>query len=312
MVGEASNAAEDEAPLGDVSESPPTYFKPTPNQVLEQGDILSRGFPVIDSTLRQYHQYHVDKDENEFFAVLTQSCDLVPHNGRCKARYISLAPVRSLREVLDREFDEVLLRTPGGQYLLGSEETQQRYEDFLAKLINNNDSRHFFIPERPELGIAEDMCIMLPLALSIKVEHLRECLDGRIAQLDDLFQAKLGWLLGQQYSRVGTPDWPPLALDTKIAAVSNRTLSWFPTYQFEQLKTKVRAFQIEKPGTDLAEGDLTKIRAGLQNRRELAITGVIEVLVQQGYLEAPPNGKCFEIRKALRKNPTFSSVVPAS
>jgi hypothetical protein len=214
----------------------PTFFKLQPTEFLEQGDLIPRSAPIIQDILKKYHQYHGGNPANEMFAVLTQACDLVKHQGRCKVRYIALAPVRSLRAILAREFEDSLLRTPGGLYVIGSTGTQGRYEDFLVKLINNNDPRHFFIPARPELQIAEDMCIMLPLALAIRADHDEKCVDGRVAQLDDLFQAKLGWLLGQQFSRVGTPDWPETELEKKVQDVSDRSLSWLPDHEFEQIK----------------------------------------------------------------------------
>lgn len=51
--------------------------------------------------------------------------------------------------------------------------------------------------------------MMLPLSMSIRVDHHEACLERRIAQITDHFQAKLGWLRGQQFSRVGTPDGSP-------------------------------------------------------------------------------------------------------
>ncbi|BAC47429.1 bsr2164 [Bradyrhizobium diazoefficiens USDA 110] len=36
--------------------------------------------------------------------------------------------------------------------------------------------------------------------------HLATCVAAKILQLTDTFQAKLGWLVGQMYSPVGTQD----------------------------------------------------------------------------------------------------------
>jgi hypothetical protein len=288
---------------------PPTYFKPTPNASLEQGDLIAKDSEVVRGALTTYHRYHVEHPANELFAVLTQSCDLERRNGHCKARYISLAPVRSLRSVVAREFDKFLLRTPGGQYVIGSSATEARYQDFLAKLINNNDSRHFFLPARPQIGLPEDYCIILPLALPIKAEHYDACISGRIAQLDDLFQAKLGWLLGQQYSRVGTPDWPDRALEEKIASLSERALTWFPENDFEQIKKLVAKFELERPDQSIGEEEFDALRRGVKNRKLLAIECIFDLLSDH----VPPPGKeRANLRRTLQQDPTFAKFFPAS
>lgn len=290
----------------------PDFYKTEATPLLEQGDLIPRSAPVIDQVLRQYHRYHVEKPANEMFAVLTQSCDLVKHNGKPKTRYIALAPLRPLRLILQREFKDFLVETPGGLYVLGSIDTQGRYDDFLAKLINNNDSRYFFVPQRPDLQIAEDMCVMLPLSMSIRVEHYDACLEGRVAQLTDLFQAKLGWLLGQQFSRVGTPDWTPEGLSAKVNSVSERALSWLPDHQFAQLKTAVRKFEQDNPGVELNEDVFAEMRKALKSKRDMLITSVIDVLVKFEKLPKPPNPEVFKIRKELQRDPTVASYFPGA
>lgn len=290
----------------------PEFFKTEPAQFLEQGDLIPRSAPVIDQVLRQYHSYHVEKAANEMFAVLTQSCDLVKHGGSPKARYIALAPLRPLRLILNREFKDFLVETPGGLYVLGSTETQGRYNDFLEKLINNNDSRYFFVPQRPDLKISEDMCVMLPLSMSIRVEHYDACLAGRVAQITDLFQAKLGWLLGQQFSRVGTPDWTPDGLSNKVKSVSERSLSWLPDHQFLQLKSAIRKFENENPEKELDEETFAEMRKALKNKRDLMISALIDVLVRSGKLPEPPNKEVFNFRKELQRDPVIASYFPVA
>jgi len=246
------------------------------------------------------------------FAVLTQSCDLVKHDGKPKVRYIALAPVRPLRHILSREFGDLLLKTPGELYVLGSAETQSRYDDFLAKLINNNDSRYFFVPQRADLHIAEDMCVMLPLSMSIRAEHYDACVAGRVAQVTDLFQAKLGWLLGQQFSRVGTPDWSSDNLAAKVQGVSERSLSWLPDHEFSQLKAAVRRFEADNPGVDLDETAFEAMRSKLQNKRDVVITSVINVLVRLGKLPEPPHKEVFAVRKELRRDPDIANYFPGT
>lgn len=307
VIGAESPAAGSGVPETDGS---PEFYKLEFTRYLEQGDLIPRSAVIIDETLRKYHSYHVEKPANEMFAVLTQSCDLVKHGGSCKARYIALAPVRPLRWILDHEFRDYLLRTPGGLFVLGSSETQTRYEDLLTKLINNNDSRYFFIPQRPDLQIAEDMCIMLPLSLAIRAEHYEACLAGRVAQLTDLFQAKLGWLLGQQFSRVGTPDWTSDAIQKKVRAVSDRALSWLPDHEYSQLKTALAKLEADKPDVVVDEAVLGEIRRTFQSKRTLVINAVLDVLEKKALIQPGKSLLRRDIRNELTKDTTFAKFLP--
>ena len=48
------------------------------------------------------------------------------------------------------------------------------------------------------------------LSIAIKSNfHYDACLNSKILELTDAFKAKLGWLVGRIYSRVGTQDWVP-------------------------------------------------------------------------------------------------------
>lgn len=313
QVGETADATEKQA--AEHSDNLPSFYKSRPTGFLEQGDIIPRDADVVQEVLRKYHGYHVDRTQNEMFAVLTQSCDLVLHSGACKARYISVAPVRSLRTVLRREFQKVLVRTPGDLYTLGSEKTRGKYVDFLTKLINNNEARHFYLPEQATLGIAEDMCIMLPLALPIRSEHYESCLSGRTAQLDDLFQAKLGWLLGQLYSRVGTPDWPEAWVSEKVNAVSEGTLSWFPDNDFAQVKKLLAKRHQVSPDVPLDEKEFTDLIGKIKNRKQLAIDAIFALLDEmlQGLPLPPPDSpQRLTLRRRFASHEEFSKFFPNS
>ena len=77
------------------------------------------------------------------------------------------------------------------------------------KLLNNNHPEYFYLAEDVDCHLSEACVAFLKLAIPIKSEHYDRCLAARISQLKEIFQAKLGWLAGNIYSRVGTPDWVP-------------------------------------------------------------------------------------------------------
>jgi hypothetical protein len=93
---------------------------------------------------------------------------------------------------------------------LCSKNNEQWVRDFLIKLFNNNISEFFYLAEDSEFDLDKPYAAFLKLAIPIKVKHYKKCIEARIAQLKEIFQAKLGWLIGNIYSRVGTPDWVPV------------------------------------------------------------------------------------------------------
>ena len=52
------------------------------------------------------------------------------------------------------------------------------------------------------------------------------CLEARVLALSEEFRAKLGWLVGHIYSRVGTQDWPRKAASTLVNQHLNNICQW--------------------------------------------------------------------------------------
>jgi hypothetical protein len=180
----------------------------SPEKDLQQGDILKRT-PELMAVLKEAHPYYHSNPDYKYLIVLTQSCDLVQRDGqRCKSRYITLAAVRSLTTLVQREL---------AKYQRSDREKKASYcrlgaknyiIQFFERLLNNNELGYFYLHDDLALGIQEPVVAFLSLSIAIKADiHYKTCIDARIAQLQENFQAKLGWLVGQMYSRVGTPDW---------------------------------------------------------------------------------------------------------
>lgn len=169
-------------------------FDPTQ---LCQGDVLRRT-PEVDALLAQVHNHFFQKSNYLHFMVLTQTCDLVLRQGRGdrKARYIALAPVRSLESVLNREVKSQALSVDGELPVL-TDKGKSKLTEFLTRLYNNNEQNYFFL-ESAGTPLTTDCCASLDLSIAIRTgEHYATCLGAKILQLNDTFQAKLGWLVGQ-------------------------------------------------------------------------------------------------------------------
>lgn len=219
-----------------------TYCDKTNFEALKQGDVLERT-PELDLILQEYHSYFSNSQYTHFL-VLTQTCDLDRRGGgNCKSRYITLAAVRSLSDVIYRFLAGISTKIEFDGDLYCSTSKKGDLSGFLRKLFNNNDPSHFYLESQSNAGLIEDSCAVLQLSIPIKSdEHYEKCLAAKRLELDEGFKAKLGWLVGNLYSRVGTVDYVPGAVadeasfNRKIEDVLNSHVHWVPAQKFESFK----------------------------------------------------------------------------
>lgn len=172
-----------------------------------QGDVLIKTDELIE-TLRTVHPYFCN-EEYKYFMVLSQSCDLVRRNGgKCKTPYITLAAVR--------DYDDFLAKTLIGNnmaenchgFLLVEEKARTRVYQMIERVYNNTEPEYFFLYKDNTLDFPKPMVVYLKVSIALKSEaHYQKCLNAKQLELSDEFKAKLGWLVGNMYSRVGTADW---------------------------------------------------------------------------------------------------------
>lgn len=287
-----------------------TYKEPHEQEAstLEQGDLLEKT-PELIEILKKYHPYYATHADNLFFMVVTQSCDLVLRNGsECKSRYISLAPVRAVKAVLKREFDDKLFNSEPGAQPYASVKTKTTIEQFLERLYNNNEPSFFFYEQNPTAGVSEPMCGILSLAISIKSEHYQTCFTARRLSIKDEFQAKVGWLIGQLFSRVGTRDWPTLEMKAKVAASSEKYALWVNESDVAALNKQCAQAKQENPDAVIDAKQLVALISGLPKRKEIIINAILAAATQVGIFPPlpakDPNRR--KLRQALENDPTLS------
>jgi hypothetical protein len=182
-----------------------TYCDPD-YSLLRQGDILKKS-EDISTILGKVHPYFI-KDDCKYFMVLTQSCDLERRDGKpCKAPYITIAAVKPLDLLIK---NEVARHQTDLDKICGicNEDKRHRLYQFLERLLNNNEPDYFYLHEDAALGFNDKMVAFLRLSIAIKSDlYYEACFHSKILELTLEFKAKLGWLIGQMYSRVATPDW---------------------------------------------------------------------------------------------------------
>lgn len=172
-----------------------------------QGDLI-QVTEDIKPILADIHPYFL-KDRYKYFMVLTQSCDLVRRNGsKCKTPFIVLATVQTFSEF----FDELLITDRCaervGNLLLMDAKKKDRAYQLLERIYNNTEPDYFFLYKDESLDFPESMIASLKVTIVLKSDlHYESCLKAKKMELSDEFKAKLGWLVGNIYSRVGTTDW---------------------------------------------------------------------------------------------------------
>src|SRR4051794_9957527 len=177
---------------------------------LRQGDLIRRTDEVF-RIISEIHPYFASESYN-YFLLLTQSCDLQRRDGnKCKSRYITIAAVRSLQECLKREALPLLstnIENKTGNIL--DEKNRSKLRDILEKLLNNNHPDYFYLHQSVEYGLTDSCVAFLRVSIALRAElHYDLLLNAKVLELKDEFKAKLGWLVGNLYSRVGTEDWVP-------------------------------------------------------------------------------------------------------
>jgi len=213
-----------------------TYSQTPDENNLHQGDLIKRT-PNVEKILEEVHPHYHTKPDYRFFIVLTQSCDLIKRDGNCGARYISIAAVRPIGLAIERFLSDLQYDELEKEFGFCDEGRYNRFHDFLESLLNNNVGDYFFLREEPDVGLEGDHCAFLHLSIALKAEmHYETLLAGKILELKESFQHKLGYLVGQLYARVGTEDWTPNTLTREefLEEVNRRAnlfredLEWLP------------------------------------------------------------------------------------
>jgi hypothetical protein len=216
---------------------PTHYIYENPNKSeLTQGDVLERG-EALDPLLSEYFPYYFQHRDYHYFIVLTQSCDLVRRDGEaCGAPYITIAAVRPVRDVLLLEAAKLQVSELQQTNIIGNK-GREKLAMFLESLMDNNKPGFFYLHADPAVGISQPSCAFLQLSISFRSEHYSKCLLAKLAQLKEPFQAKLGWLIGNMYSRVATTEWDTERPGDKVGAAASKILKGvFLNYDDEQIK----------------------------------------------------------------------------
>lgn len=249
-----------------------TYSQVVDRKSLKQGDILKKSEDLCN-VLREYHKYYADTSQYTHFQILTQTCDLVRRgrsdSGQCSARYLTLAAVRPLETVIQRAIEKIIdRRVIVDDVYCCRKRDKDKLSHEIKSLFNNNAKEYFFLKASPEDGLTEDSCTFLQLSIAIRAnEHYKLCLDAKLLELEPNFSSKLGWLVGNLYSRVGTTDYVPGALpddgifNEHIETVLSTYVVWVEDNIFSEFKKAAQPNLTVPEISTLAVGEVLKVRS---------------------------------------------------
>lgn len=166
------------------------------------------------------------------FMVVTQCCDL--QHG--KAQHLAIAPIRTLSSYVSEVAVEALRSTDRiGVHV--SDKALGQITNETTRLLNNNCPGFFFLRGDQAHGMPANGVAFLRLKLGFRSRHMPELLAAKCGQLDSNFRSKLGWLLGNIYSRVGTRDWDHLELRGELANALE-SLNAYPKKVFDAARER--------------------------------------------------------------------------
>jgi hypothetical protein len=280
---------------------------------LAQGDLLVRN-SGLQTALAQAHQYYASAPDYSHFVVLTQSCDLVRRSGKCRTRYITLAAARPLSVVTERFLAKISYAYDEFPITLCKKDEEIRARQLLERLLHNTEDGFFFIKKESHASVAEDLCVFLPLSISIRTDHYGACLDAKIAQLDEIFSAKIGWLTGNLYSRVATPD-----VEEKMANAGEfkeafykealfENTAWLAPAQLKLLKKSAAAWQRSNPGAAIDTDAARALLEEVPSIQEIAIERAVSLLCQKKIIDST-TGADVAARNLLLSDPVLNKLI---
>ncbi|MCX7014344.1 MAG: hypothetical protein NTW86_17635 [Candidatus Sumerlaeota bacterium] len=221
---------------------------------LFQGDILYRT-PELAELLLRVHPQYADYPSCRFFLVLTQSCDLVRRGKNTpSSRYLSLAAVRPVEDAIKLEaakYQETWQEETG----VISTEHFDRMRMFVERLLDNNEPGYFYLHEDQSIGLDSSNCAFLALTITLETDHYDLCLSAKIGQLKQVFQSKLGWLIGNMYSRVGTDEWnqhyPNPNVQRQASGMLRETMEWISKEQVREAQREWRRESRGEPASSM-------------------------------------------------------------
>ena len=295
-----------------------TYESKRPEGDVRQGDLLEIT-DDLQGILNQYHPHYASNPDYPFLIVITQSCDLAFRDGKCASRYISLAAVRPLETLIEQEIERQSTSSIEKNLKIFPGHKRHWMEDFIAKLLNNNLPEYFYLEPESAVGIGKPYVAYLALSIAIKSDNYQTCKEARFARLQEIFGAKLGWLVGNMYSRVATPDWLTAKFenredfDRKIREIVEASAGWVPEVLFDRLNAEQKKRRTETGDKSyiLTQEEVKKKSDGYVTEKDMKQENVTNFIVEEAgrVIQGLEQVQLEELRSNLLNNQKLQKLI---
>lgn len=286
-----------------------TYAQFGVDDDLDQGDILAPT-DELRGIFKEVHPHFGDPKYTAFL-VTTQSCDLVRRKGRCATRYLNIAVVRELEAVLHDLLSHTCRAIAEGIYL---QESKGEARKLIERLFGQNEQSLglFYLHPEPESGIATPSVALLRISVTLRVDHYEALKRARTGRLNPEFRSKLGWLVGNLFSRVGTQDWthPPdrqTQLQTLIADVLDGNAAKTPLWVHESWVNAAKT-----NGVDLASLPRDQVITVLEGHKppppKDILIGEVARVVKEVFANASDE-ELVRLKSRLNNDPRFNKAI---
>lgn len=252
---------------------------------LRQGDLLLKTAGLAEA-IGQGHRHYADNPEYTHFLVLTQSCDLATRDGAtCRADYLTLCAVKPLEVFLDRKLPGIFY-SETDPLRIGRLGLQRSARHILDRLISNTHDEVFFLDAGCTRSLVERSCAFLQLSIALRREHFASVLRAEQAEMHDIFAAKLGWMTGNLYSRVGTPDLfeiHPSEAEQYVISFYKQILDaeeWLSEPIYKQYRSKLN---LAKAAGEVSVEEARAILDGMPDAIDEFSDAIIDVLKKNGF-----------------------------
>ena len=260
--------------------------------------------------LKNIHPYFLN-EQYKFFVVLSQSCDLVRRNGKsCKTPYITLAAVRSYSDFLEKMFLKGKYAEKIDGLLIMDEKNKDRAYQLVERVYNNTEPEYFFLYKEDAFEFPDSMVAYLKVSIALKSdEHYDKCLNAKKIELADEFKAKLGWLVGNMYSRVGTADWDGImSRQARKDMLNNDLNSMCIIGNKEQLKQLKNEFLERKESSLNHEEAVEFISKVVLKTKYEKVMDIIEEIIQTSSKEISVDEKA-KLLKSIRSRSMLKTLI---
>ena len=239
--------------------------------------------------------------------------------NRFNAPYITIAAAKPFKNTIGDFFAGNSKSVEGAEfsYHLGS--LMGRAKQLVERHINNTEPEFFFLPSSGHPNIPEDLVVFLRLTIALRKEHYDTLAQAKIAELADIFQAKLGWLKGNIYSRVATPDIEER--DVNAAEIKKEfyekyvpkdDLVWLSGLQSRLLRKIVKERRRDSK-RDLSWDEVLEIIENeVPEDTQIIAANIVERLKKNKLIDAGDDDAAEQFARVIANEPTFKSLVKSA